>query len=352
LIAKITRGNTFQGAVRYVRDDRPFLNPERQPEIIGGNMAGRTSQELAREFDAIRQQRPDVEKPVEHVSLSFPRDERPFSNEEMARIAEDYVRRRDYDPERCQYVVVRHHDKDHPHCHILLNRVRTDRTLVPQQYREFLRNKEVCRALERDHGLRPVVDRRGSPERSPTRGEDRMVRDRGLPSEKEQLKALIREAAQGRPTMSEFVRRLEGKGVQVRPNIASGHVSGISYRLDRVAVKGSQLGRAYTFAGLQREQGVGYVARQDNPELERAAQATLGQEPIRRRPDGPRLPLREVQALRRTLRDLQNLGRSPEKTLRGLVSRSVFNAASRLLPPPERAALSVIRKIAELSRGR
>jgi hypothetical protein len=218
VIAKITRGGSFRGAARYVLDERHGLGPDHQPEIIGGNMAGRTSGELTREFEAVRQQRLDIGKAVEHVSVSFSRDERRLSNDEMTRIADEYVRRRGYDPDRCQYVVVRHHDKDHQHCHILLNRVRTDRTVVPQQYREYLRNKESCRALERAFGLRPVRnDRPRFDERAPTRAEDRMARDRGLVSEKEQLKALIREAAKGQPTMGELVRRLEARGVQVRP---------------------------------------------------------------------------------------------------------------------------------------
>ena len=111
-----------------------------------------------------------------------------------------------------------------------------------------------------------------------------MARDRGLVSEMEQLRALIREAAKDRPTMSEFVRSLQGKGVQVRANIArTGHVSGISYRLDRIAVKGSGLGRAYSFEGLQKEQGVRYDRRRDLPTLQLAARATEGLEPVRRR---------------------------------------------------------------------
>jgi len=200
VIAKIIRGGSFRGAARYALDERHGFDREHQPEIIGGNMAGRTSTELTREFEAVRQQRPDIRKPVEHVSLSFARADRPLSNDEMARLADAYFKRRGHDPDRVQYVVVRHHDKDHQHCHILLNRIRTDRTLVPQQYREYLRNKETCRALERDFGLRPVRSERPRfDERAPTRAEDRMARDRGLLSEKEQLKALIRDAVKGGP---------------------------------------------------------------------------------------------------------------------------------------------------------
>jgi len=363
VIAKITRGSSFKSAARYILDERRGLDHDHQPDIIAGNMAGRTSRELTREFEAVRQQRPDIGRPVEHVALSFARDERRLSNEEMARLADEYIRHRAYDPERCQYVVFRHHDKEHQHFHILINRVRTDQTVVPQQYREYLRNKETCRALELDYGLRPVrSERRPGPiqERAPTRGEDRMRRDRGTESEKQQLKALIREAAAGKPTMREFVRRLEAKGIQVRANIArTGHVSGISYRLDHVAVKGSGLGRTYNFQGVQRELGVRYEPGLDLPELQGAARATRGREPAWRRGHdltsrlgcrlgrriASRMPgLRELRTLTSLARDLKQLTRSP--------SRAALNIASRALPPHARAGLLIARKLMDLSRTR
>ncbi len=357
MIAKISRGGSFRGAARYALDERRGLDQEHQPEIIGGNMAGPTSRELAREFEAVRQQRPDIYQPVEHVSLSFARDERSLSNDDMATLADEYLRRRGHDLDRVQYVVVRHHDKGHQHCHILLNRIRTDGTLVPQQYREYLRSKETCRALERDFGLRRVPNERPRfGERVPTRTEDRMARDRGLVSEKEQLKALIREAAKDAPTMSEFVRRLQAKGVQVRANIArTGHVSGLSYRLDRVAVKGSGLGRAYTFLGVQKEQGVRYDRARDLPALESAARATWGQEPQRRRRSRSRLPspsraLSRLPGYQETRTALW-LAHNAELASRSQ-GRALLNVAERLLPPDARTAVQVIRKVIDFSRGR
>lgn len=102
MIAKITRGGNFRGAVRYALDERHGLDRDHQPEIIGGNMAGRSGAELTREFEAVRQQRPDIRQPVEHVSLSFAQDEGPPSNDEMARLADEYLKRRGHDPDRVQ----------------------------------------------------------------------------------------------------------------------------------------------------------------------------------------------------------------------------------------------------------
>ena len=277
MIAKITRGSGFRGTLAYT------LAPEHQPEIVGGNMAGENARDLAREFGAVRQLRPDVEKPVIHTSLSFDpgREGRPgdrhLTHAELARISADYLRRMGYDVDRLQWVAIQHRDKDHQHVHLVVSRIRLDGSLVHQPW-EYLRNKKVCREIERDpqYKLRPVVQTREPGIRAPTRGEDRMLRDRGLLSEKEKLKTLIQEAARDRPTMTEFLERLQQQGVKVRPNLAStGYVSGISYRLDRVAVKGSQLGRAYSWKGLQQAQGVQYDPVRDRPAIEQALKASL-----------------------------------------------------------------------------
>ena len=359
MIAKITRGSGFGGVVRYVLNERKGLVPEHQPEIIGGNMAGRTSVELVREFSAVRWLRPDVRKPVEHVSVSFGKNDRPLSNDDMSRLVDEYLRRRGLDLERVQYVVVRHRDKGHQHCHLVLNRVRTDLKLVPQPFRDYVRNKEICRSLERDFSLKPVRSDRVQGrvhEWAPSRGEERMKRDRGIESVKERLRVLIRGAARGEPTMTAFVNRLEADGVQVRANLSrtTGHVSGISFQLEGVAVKGSKLGHGYSFLGLQRDQGVRYEPARDLRALERVTQLTVGHEPVRglgRLPAA--LAARGVGrvpalALMRTLQGLAhdlNRGQFPARALMRL-------ALSSALPPQARATLGIMRTLLNISRTR
>lgn len=359
MIAKITRGSGFGGVARYVLDERKGLARDHQPEIIGGNMAGRTSAELVREFSVVRWLRPNVQKPVEHVSVSFGKDERALSNDEMARLVDDYLRRRGLDLDRVQYVVVRHRDKGHQHCHLVLNRVRTDLKLVPQPFRDYVRNKEICRSLERDFSLKPVRSDRVQGrvhEWVPSRGEERMKRDRGIDSVKERLRALIRGAARGEPTMTAFVNRLEAEGVQVRANLSrtTGHVSGISFQLEGVAVKGSKLGHGYSFLGLQRDQGVRFDQGRDLTALGRVSALTVGQEPIR---GMGRLPsalaargLRPLPALAlmRTLQGLAhdlNRGQFPARALARLAMASA-------LPPQARTVLGMMRALRNLSKTR
>ena len=44
--------------------------------------------------------------------------------------------------------------------------------------------------------------------------------------------------------------------------------TGISYNLDGVALSGNQLGKAYTFSGLQKHRGVSYDQGRDNALIE------------------------------------------------------------------------------------
>lgn len=51
-----------------------------------------------------------------------------------------------------QYIVARHTDTGHPHIHIVYNRVRYDRQLVPDN-NERRRNTTVCKTIKLKYGL-------------------------------------------------------------------------------------------------------------------------------------------------------------------------------------------------------
>ena len=84
-----------------------------------------------------------------------------------------------------------------------------------------------------------------------------------------QLQDLIDEVTQDNPSMPEFVERLQQQGVEVQVRLTrTGFSKGISYNLDGVAFSGTQLGKAYTFSGLQKYRGVSYDKGRDNALIE------------------------------------------------------------------------------------
>jgi hypothetical protein len=83
------------------------------------------------------------------------------------------------------------------------------------------------------------------------------------------LQDLIDEVTQDNPSMPEFVERLQQQGVEVQVTLTGiGLSKGISYNLDGVALSGTQLGKAYTFSGLQKHRGVSYDQGRDNALIE------------------------------------------------------------------------------------
>ena len=65
--------------------------------------------------------------------------------------------------------------------------------------------------------------------------------------------------------MPELVERLQQQGVEVQVGLTrTGFSTGISYNLDGVALSGTQLGKAYTFSGLQKNRGISYDQGRDN----------------------------------------------------------------------------------------
>jgi hypothetical protein len=96
--------------------------------------------------------------------------------------------------------------------------------------------------------------------------------DRGPKDWRPQLREAIDRVTQDRPTMSELIHRLEQVDIRAVPSIQKGgRLNGMSYAVEGILIKGSDLGRAYTAQGLQKTLGVRYDADQDHPRLADAA---------------------------------------------------------------------------------
>jgi hypothetical protein len=260
VIQKISApGAGFRGVLNYA------LGPSKSPELVAGNMAGENARSLAREFGDARAGNEAVGKPVFHTSLSAdPSDQ--VTPEKWRAIAEAYVERMGYGDSL--WVAVRHRDTEHDHIHIIASRITHDGTRVKDR-QERKQGELIVRDLEREHGLYRVLPSREAPRQAITRDELAAFERTGEVSVKGRLLEHLKIAARDRPTMGDFAGRLEAQGVGVRLNVAStGRVSGISYELDGVAFKGSYVGRAYSWQGLQDRQGIAYEAGRDLPVLQ------------------------------------------------------------------------------------
>lgn len=97
------------------------------------------------------QQRKPIKDPVGHISLDFhPGDAPKMTDERMTEVAQDYMKQMGLT--NTPYIVVRHYDKAHPHCHIVFSRVDYDGKILTQTT-NFKKNERVCKALNLKHRL-------------------------------------------------------------------------------------------------------------------------------------------------------------------------------------------------------
>lgn len=253
MIAKAVKGKGFRGALEYDLT-------KQGGRVLDTNMAGENPRELAAEFGEIRKMRPNLGKAVLHVSLSAAPGET-LTDAQWREIGKRYIDGMGL--EKNQFIVTRHTDTEHEHIHILANRIRFDGG-VTSDSQDYKRQETIMRELEQDYGLQRVAPSIEAERKAPTKGEIEGGIRTGEPSAKQQLQQLCDGAAKDCRSFSAYQERLEAAGVELVPvvQLEGAKLSGLSYRLDGVTMKGSDLGKAYSPAGLAKR-GVTYEQDRD-----------------------------------------------------------------------------------------
>lgn len=169
---------------------------------------------------------------VWHCSLSLKADEGELSDEKWAAIAADFMKEMGFDDQAdprpsARWVAVRHglSAEGNDHIHIAASLVREDGTKV-STYRDQNRSQQACNLLEHRYGLVVLTSRE---EDTGTRGVkpgelEKAKRDGLAEPVRVTLERTVRAAATASKTEAEFVRRLRGNGVLVRPRYDKGSV--------------------------------------------------------------------------------------------------------------------------------
>lgn len=146
MVAKLVVGGDFHGAISYVIDSR------KNAEIIDSEgVYLKDNNSIIDSFNTQLSLNPKITKPVYHISLNFSaQDLNILSNEKMKEIAQDYMKKMNI----CstQFVAVRHFDKEHPHIHLIINRIDDFGKLISTKNDRY-RNEKVCKEITISNGL-------------------------------------------------------------------------------------------------------------------------------------------------------------------------------------------------------
>lgn len=144
MMAKIVQGRGFKGVLNYVLD-------KNKAEVLwtdGLRLSDKDS--IVQSFITQSKLNP-ISKPVAHISLDFSvQDKEKLSNVKTIEIALEYMNKMGYG--NTQFLIARHHDTDHPHLHMVLNRIDYGGKRISDQ-NERIRSTKVCKELTVKHGL-------------------------------------------------------------------------------------------------------------------------------------------------------------------------------------------------------
>ncbi|HAX4768314.1 TPA: relaxase/mobilization nuclease domain-containing protein [Escherichia coli] len=265
-------GKSFKNRVDYIlKDDHDFICSNMSSDY--NNVS-----DLTDEFKIVSSFRQDIKKPVFHAFLSLPKNEH-LTDERWQEIAKDYLKEMNIDIEKHQYICVRHNDTDKEHIHIVANRVGLDGSVWLGQHSAF-NTIAACERLEIKHNLTITQGLKGqkSDVSAPTKAEIEQALRKGEKPACIVLQNALQAALVGKPDLSTFVERLQAVGIEPRFNVASstGNVAGVSFSVNDIAFKGSQLGKKYSWNTIKNK--VIYDKNRDD-ELVRSFSARKDDEP-------------------------------------------------------------------------
>lgn len=237
MIGKPITGKSFGGCIRYIVD-----KPEAKILAAEG-VRTQNAGTLTQDFNLQRKMRPGLGKAVGHIVLSWSKEDLPKLNDNvMVSHAKEYMEKmgiRD-----TQYVVVRHHDREHPHLHVVCNRVDNHGNTITDR-NDYARNIKACKEITLKYGYH-IGEGKEQVNRQALRG-------------KEKLRYELHDAIQAAVKQSKGWKELEAKLPQQGIRIAykyKGHsreVQGISFEKGGLKMKGSAIDRSFSFAAIDRQ---------------------------------------------------------------------------------------------------
>ncbi|EJG1698312.1 relaxase/mobilization nuclease domain-containing protein [Vibrio parahaemolyticus] len=262
--AKVNRGNGFRGLANYI------LDSVKGAELLGGNMSGKNSRELAKEFAVCRKLRPNIKRPAWHVSLALPAGEN-IDDSMWCNVAQRFLEEMGVDINMHQYFLGKHSDTNNEHIHIGLNRIGFNGELYHGR-NDVMLAIQATHKLEKEFGLQltPTFEERKQ-EKSLTSNEIQMAARTGEVPARAALQNILNEALTDKLDVFAFIERCEAAGATVIPNVAStGRLNGFAFEYQGIKFKGSDLGAKYTYKNLK--EVVIYEQDRQSAELIAAAQ--------------------------------------------------------------------------------
>ena len=237
MIAKIVQGRGFRGVINYV------LEKERVQLLQAEGIRLKDREAIIRSFITQSKLNPKITKPVAHISLDFSaQDKAHLTDAFMVKVAQEYLQKMGYS--NTQYLIARHHDTDHPHIHMVINRIYNDGRRISDQ-NEKRRSTKVCMELTKKYGLY-IASGKENVKRERLKGNDKT---------KYEIYDALKKAIPQSLTWEQLQATLKqsGIGLEFKMNGNTDKIQGIIFEKDGNRISGSHVDRECSFSKIDRQ---------------------------------------------------------------------------------------------------
>jgi hypothetical protein len=235
MIAKNIKGKSFKGCVNYVMNDTAEL-------LEAEGVWADNAKDMIRSFAMQRSGRKEIKQPVGHIPISFSPEDKPrMTNDFMLQLAKEYMQ--EMGIKNTQYVVVRHHNTDNDHLHIVYNRIDNNLKLISVN-NDYKRNIKVCKKLKDKYNL--------------TYGKGKEKVKRENLDNPDKAKYYIHDAIKAilptckNPADLRFALQKLHIELIYKNKRTTNEIEGVSFRYDNVCFKGSEIDRKFSFGNLKK----------------------------------------------------------------------------------------------------
>lgn len=234
MIGKIVKGKSFKGCVSYVmgKEQTELLHSEGVLDV--------DTKAIINSFYMQSLLNPKLAKSVGHISLSFAKeDTNKLTNSLMIKLAQEYMKAMKI--ENTQYIIVRHNDTEHPHCHLVFNRVDNNGRTISDKNDQY-RNEKVCKSLKEKYKL------------TFGEGKEKVSIHKLRLSEKTKYEIYhaIKSSLFQSKNWEELESNLKKQGIDIAYKYKgqTNEVQGVSFKKGEYSFKGSEVDRSFSYSKL------------------------------------------------------------------------------------------------------
>jgi hypothetical protein len=227
MIGKVITGRSFAGCIAY------NLQREETRILDASGVRITSVKDMTNDFNFQRKLNPNLGQAVGHIVLSWSvEDTSKLSDTIMIERAKEYMDKmkiRD-----TQYLIVQHTDRQHPHLHLVYNRVGNDGQTITDRYQKVV-NAKVCKEITLKYGYH-LAEGKAQVNRQRLKGSDQM---------RYEMYDAIKAAIKGASSWQQLEAALLKRQINVHYKYLSGTetVQGISFSKGVTKFKGSEIDR-------------------------------------------------------------------------------------------------------------